>query len=717
MKKYILSAALFAVLLAGCNKTEATPEIISEEPQMMEIKAEILATKTTYDNTGKFSWLSADKMTLVVQQSGQSYNHYTFNNSTGDGATAVFTGSTPSGGWEEYGVALYPNVNVSTKNALKEAGSYGNPLQVVLEQEIAPSLNNPLEVVPLIGRKNAQDVYQFKTATGILAITVSNIPVDAYYLYLQDPSGTYAFSGTFEIGDKNEICAADAVSPSGNAFKKTIAFTPEAAGETRTFYFPVPTGTIPAGITLKLDKGYPSYENIMTVTTKDPITVTANHVTPLGTVPAESWKTLGTGKFLDDDGFYATGGPASHVDVTIQQHATNTSRYRVVNPYQVYIDANGKTLFSGAAGPDPYFYFELKDGYVDFSAYRTGLEYYSYGYEFGLDSPKTNGYANYWNNCVIKYDTDGVTPLNVQLSPVEFNVSTNALTVDCCQNPKIEIVFPGSAAMLTAPNFANRGTATCDSAGEVTATLGTDVVRIKAVAAASLDAGVAAIKAGDAGMLTFTSSGTQSFTGLTEGTTYRLVYLVETDGHGYAFKDGGSFYVPVSNEITLSTANVTACCSSQYAGDNGGVAALTDGDPSTHWHSIYYDAYTTNDPVYGVYFDIDLGASPIQKFQFKFQVRAANAKAAPTSIIYGVSNDGSTWTQVGGTDSTGLTSSSDGGTIVTLTAQDAGSAYRYIRFGIIDSTNGDSGTLTGDLNFTGYKKSVNMAELQLFNLD
>ena len=316
--KYLLPAAMMAVLFAGCNKAEVEiPGNDNEETveAKAEIKAEIVNTKTTYDDTGKFSWASSDKITVVVYNDGTTdasklnvFDHYTYNNSTGAGENATFTGSAINAPWHEYGVALYPNANMSSNNCLKEAGAYDTGFRVYVNQEITPNLDNPLEVVPLIGRKNSNDVYQFKTAMGILQVTVTDIPADAYYLYLYDPSGTFAFSGYFEVGSQDVIKASDAVSPSGNAFKKTIAFTPAAAGETRTFYFPVPVGTIPAGTQLKLDKGYSGgFDNIMIKTLKDPVPITANHVTPLKAVAAvPQADVLGTYTMAVTNGSYSS---------------------------------------------------------------------------------------------------------------------------------------------------------------------------------------------------------------------------------------------------------------------------------------------------------------------------------------------------------------------------------------------------------------------------
>lgn len=711
MKKlFVFAASVAAVAAVSCSKSEADLASVNNEP-VRKITAVIEnATKTAYVESGStatFSWKAGDQIKLLVYSNSdatKAANFYRFN-ADSDGASSDFTLSGTSN-WSAYstiGYALYSSELVP--------GGTDGAYTVTLPDTYSVSGSDFSTVkIPMIGKETSTDVYSFKTAVGVLKLTLTNVPVAARKLVLKTSD---AVAGTYPLDYENGLLMSAATSSTNNI---TINFSQQAAGSTVDVYIPVPVGSISAGATIEIQQTDGTVIKATGATVKA-IPVERNKILPIGSISVEDWVSLGTGKFVDNHGFYQAGWSSStidastYLDVEIQQHATETNRYRLVKPYQALFDTYNTTPLAGATGPNDYLTFTVRDdisqGIVLNDSYRTGFQNYDQAYELWHDNPYWYG-ANFYNNRIIKYDGSG-NPANIQLAPNYYGYYTES----CAENPKIEIVFPGASPMLIF-NYAGLTTASY-SDGNISVTLGANATGVKAVAATDLAAGVEAILAGDSSVLSFDASGSQA-AALAAG-TYTLVYKVETADHGYTFKDGGSFYVPASNEITLSTANVTACCSSQYAGDNGGVAALTDKDPSTHWHSIYWDAYTTNDTVYGVYFDIDLGASPIQKFQFKFQVRAANANAAPTSIIYGVSNDGSTWTQVGGTDSTGLTSSSDGGTIVTLTAQDAGSAYRYIRFGIIDSTNGDSGSLTGDLNFSGYKKSVNMAELHLFNLD
>ncbi|MBO4566267.1 MAG: discoidin domain-containing protein [Bacteroidales bacterium] len=171
----------------------------------------------------------------------------------------------------------------------------------------------------------------------------------------------------------------------------------------------------------------------------------------------------------------------------------------------------------------------------------------------------------------------------------------------------------------------------------------------------------------------------------------------------------GGAYVK-GEEIPLKLSMIYACNSISW--DGQGVAGLIDDDPSTYWHSDYYYPITDNDPVYGIYFDITL-EQEIDSFQFKYQVRANNAGARPTHFVYGISADGVNWTPAGEAATEEMTGAK-AGDWVTVPAVAPGSPFKFLRLGITDSASGDEGSLTGDLNFDGYKKCVNMAELKLF---
>lgn len=164
------------------------------------------------------------------------------------------------------------------------------------------------------------------------------------------------------------------------------------------------------------------------------------------------------------------------------------------------------------------------------------------------------------------------------------------------------------------------------------------------------------------------------------------------------------------NQVWIKSKNIKAADVCSH--DGGGINALVDFDYSTYWHSNWYYAVTGNDSVYGIFFDITLEEA-LKDFRFEYVVRDANANARPTAIVLGVSNDGETWTKVAEL-ATDEMMNATAGARVALPDVHADAAYKYLRFGITDSANTDEGSLTGNLNFDGYKKCVNLAELLLF---
>ena len=164
------------------------------------------------------------------------------------------------------------------------------------------------------------------------------------------------------------------------------------------------------------------------------------------------------------------------------------------------------------------------------------------------------------------------------------------------------------------------------------------------------------------------------------------------------------------NQVWIKSKNIKAADVCSH--DGGGINALVDFDYSTYWHSNWYYAVTGNDSVYGIFFDITLEEA-LKDFRFEYVVRDANANARPTAIVLGVSNDGENWTKVAEL-ATDEMLNAVAGARVALPDVHADAAYKYLRFGITDSANTDEGSLTGNLNFDGYKKCVNLAELLLF---
>jgi len=430
---------------------------------------------------------------------------------------------------------------------------------------------------------------------GILKVTVANIPADAYYLYLQDPNGTFAFSGTYAVGDQDEIRAQDAVSPSGNNFKKTIAFTPQSAGETRTFFFPLPTGTIPAGTLLKLDKGYSGgFDNIMTKTFTKPITIQAGHVKPLAAVSAVPMDdVLGTYTMTVTSSDYSTNNKAG---MLVIEESDDPSKGNVMITKFADIEGKQYGTFDGSQLVFP------ADQLFAANPYSTDYPY------IALDAY-----------------TGGVT--DAQFTVIEPG----------------HIRYEGEAIGFRA-------------------------------------------------------------------TSQDLWF---NDSHNGAWPWSlafGSLEATRITPISLSESMISVSANETYLGDDGGPAALVDGDTGTHWHSPW--SFTgTFDSTYGVYIDVDLGSgNELTKFIAHFHLRNS-LNDHPDHIKIYASADGSNWGSALA-DMENIYATYGPNSWTAPIPFTAASPSRYVRIAIL-STNGYNGTVH-DLTSEG---CTHMAEIELYNME
>ena len=707
MKKlFVFAASVAAVAAVSCSKND-TP--IQNSP-VHKITATVEnATKTAYVESGStatFSWKAGDQIKLLVYSNSdatKAANFYRYN-ADSDGASSTFTlsGTSSWGEWNTIGYALYPS-------DLGQGGTDGAYTVTLPDTYTVNGSDFSTVKIPMIGKETATDVYSFKTAVGVLKLTLTNVPVAARKLVLKTSD---AVAGTYPLDYENGLLMSAATSSTNDI---TINFSQQPAASTVNVYIPVPVGSISAGATIEIQQTDGTVIKATGATVKA-IPVERNKILPIGSISVEDWVSLGTGKFVDNHGFYqawwssSTVTAETYLDVEIQQHATEPNRYRLVKPYQALFDTYNTTPFAGATGPNEYLTFTVRDdisqGIVLNDSYRTGFQNYDKPYELWHDNPCWYG-ENFYNNRIIKYDGSG-NPANIQLAPNYYGESTES----CAENPKIEIVFPGASPMLIF-NYTGLTTASY-SDGNISVTLGANATGVKAVAATDLAAGVEAILAGDSSVLSFDASGSQA-AALADG-TYTLVYKVETDGHGYTFKDGGKFLVSSKTEIPLTasmiSANVDAGTkdgSSHY--DGSGTPALVDGDISTFWHTPWEDkgasyySWSDLDATYGAYIDIDLGSGKtVTDFEVRACLRSAYS-AFPKHVLVYTSPDNSAWTKVA--DVADVCTGIAAGAWITP-IQCTSAAARYIRVSIIENSEGQN------LRDPAAAACTHLAELKLF---
>ena len=225
---------LSAAALLSCEREMEVPT-----GNTVTIKATLAdETKTTYQGEKTFSWLSGDRI-AVLADTGENFVLVGFQTET-TAASANFTGELPAGA-ELAGEAFYPESLASVEG--------GENVVLTFPEEFTPDPANPLSCVPMLGMAVADGSYRFTTAGSILKLTVSGIPGDATGFMLSHVNDTPILSGSFNVPDNGTVTYREAITSANHV---TAYFTPETAGETRSFYFPMAVQTIPPGMVVTL---------------------------------------------------------------------------------------------------------------------------------------------------------------------------------------------------------------------------------------------------------------------------------------------------------------------------------------------------------------------------------------------------------------------------------------------------------------------------------
>ena len=455
MKRSII-AIFISLAFSAC--TIEDPFVQKEEKGTSEPGVTITAyidngdTKTSYDEETTFSWTKDDYIAVQLYgiKEGDSnyhkYDQYQFKANT-SAASSTFTanGSLSTSVWAVNDYAFYPKGDAyGTKTELYYEPGKGSQT-VWLYQEITPIASNPMGAIPLIGRKQTAGVvtsnaeFSFKTAVGILKLTVTNIPATARKIKIKSGNGE-KLSGYFTFDEDCEIKMENQCSPTYSSYDyKTILFTPEFEGETRSFYFPIPTGTLASGFTVDI---LPASGDtpLKSISTSKSVTIRRNELLILPEFSGGSeWRYLGKGYYLDNYLFgLATG--AKHVDaggkvgcyveVVMLKNTSNEKLFRVVKPYETAWNEFGVTASTSNSLTDYLTLQVVKNGDI-FGDYETTADrddlVFFYGNNAkneviwaGTEEHNTRFFHYNWQNktdCsdftyskVLSYQADGTTP-------------------------------------------------------------------------------------------------------------------------------------------------------------------------------------------------------------------------------------------------------------------------------------------------------------------
>ena len=486
----------FAAITLSCTKEQEKPMAPVSEEDGFEIIGVIhnepeSDVKTQYSldgaslaesTTATFSWTMNDEIKVVVYKSNQTPTHYrlqakstsptsTFKSNGSNGITYDPVGSVVQGGWIDTGFALYPvhdPETVKDSNPVpagaglqygKQSGEGKTNADIAVTLSQAYSLTSldidQMSVVPMIGiqrivNETPSTYYDFYPATGILAFTITNVPVSATAVQLTSFDDDEPLSGTFNlVKGSPAIAMENVVTPSRT---RSVNLPERDAEEDITVYIPLPVGTISNGLRIELLDG--TANPIFRKKYSSALTIRRGQILRVN-LDAPSWKRLGKGQFIDNQLWWrmiyngeADADSMGYVDVVIEQNVNNLNQYRLVNPYKAAKDQYGFAVGGTPDTPSDYFTFTVAgtaagSAVTAYDLHSTGITDGQFYYNVQIVYPTDYdpSYSTALNMVLAEGDRD--CPAVVQLAPVYQYKENTAVKYDCTgKSDMIHIIFP-----------------------------------------------------------------------------------------------------------------------------------------------------------------------------------------------------------------------------------------------------------------------------------
>ena len=431
----ILAGALTWALTLSCVRTveEEAPQVIPEKDCAV-LEAYILqasddATKTDYaidleHNKAVFSWVDDDDHIDVLVNKGSVLSFVPFTKKEdGEVSNRFLDGQIPdaatlaqkeAGDFSLSDRAFYPSrVSPEAMVGGFEAnwGYEGDKYVIDLPASITPPAAKPLAVVPMAAKRDGEGKYAFAQLTGVLGVTVSGLTGDEDFITIQSPS--VALSGHFDLSyDANEVAYVAQKEATDNP-GVTLHFS-DLSGQ-QTFYFPVPVGTIPAGLRLIVGNSADP-DGQMTRTANQALTITRGRILLLSkALPFQGvdqqWTEYAPATFIDDFiwGKHSAYTASTLVDVTVERSGLHPEKFRIENPY---LKANAQFGYtpSVTCEADDYFIFRIEDGSLSYSQFKLGVDDKDTGGHPLMISYRSSQAAN---TCIVEQLPDG-KPVELQ---------------------------------------------------------------------------------------------------------------------------------------------------------------------------------------------------------------------------------------------------------------------------------------------------------------
>ncbi len=235
MKKYTLYYIALSALamLTGCSNEENFGLKPTDGNRSLTATIEQNdLSRTAVSEEGQVTWTETDA--IGVFGTASQNIRFTYQSSTDNGNSATFRGDFPEE--ETMEQAYYPYQENATLS--------GNALTLHLPSEYTYTGNSN---APMLGVKNNDGTFTFKHLTGLLRITINNVPEEADRFVITSSGETDApdLSGQATITDINAENATLSITANGS--KSIIYNLGTLTEETgfRTFFVPLPVGEYP----------------------------------------------------------------------------------------------------------------------------------------------------------------------------------------------------------------------------------------------------------------------------------------------------------------------------------------------------------------------------------------------------------------------------------------------------------------------------------------
>ena len=748
MKKTLfIIAGLAAITLVSCSKEEEinTPNDTPAVEKGLSFNAYVDdddITKTSYASETTFSWTGAEcvSMQLIKKTDGTTRDRWLFYNETeagGSSARFLSSGSLNSETWGLGEYAFYPfpgnsncpdrlkSWNVGSWQAVNSGTAEQRQKNVIVSKLYKSSVSNPLQFVPMIGYKSGED-FAFHTATGILKITISNL--DSRLAKVQLYSDGQKLNGTYTMtGEGTSAYIAMTTSTTASEYVVESQYTDWSSESELPFYFPVPVGTLNSAFEVRLLDGD---DNVLrTVRAPSAVTIERNKISEITSkiaLPAEDFSATIT-----------PGGTSTAIEATVDIAKDATSVKVVLAASEsaglTLIDSDDASVVTFADGETkalPMSNISTSGtAYVVAKTYKDATEKLSSATAVYVITA-----ADAASICS-QYVRDARTG-SASLADLDLH-GDNTITLEVSDDPtkgNIMITeFTGFTNVVANHTFTtwDREWASFTDGDPVYGLYGDSIVYGGNTGAEFYNVQDQIFYTDSSSSKHIISTGQSTLTtlkfafnsdGYSSGTVHDLVVWNPYIGNSYNATLGSldyyfNQYVAYKTKgkiaLTESMVSVSSNCTDNSYGDAGGVAALIDKSASTYWHSDYF-AVPTLDADYGIYMQIDLGASKtVSDFTIIFKTRSDSTHGIPTKYKVGVSNDGTNFTDLTGEVSISATA----GAWFNTQKIAAGADYRYIRLGILEMNCYNGGSEAVDLTDIANASTnhyTHLAEIQLW---